>query len=133
MSTQACCGRPSAEACRCHTDAAAIADAIRAFVARRVSRPHDAEDITQETLLRIYRSAETLADEQALEAWMYRIARNAVTDHYRRSTLRPEPVAPEDVAALAHPRSRRSSAPTRRSPRASPPCSRACRRTIAPR
>lgn len=101
MSTKACCGLPSVADCRCHSDAAAIADAIRAFVARRVSRPQDAEDVTQETLLRLYRSAETLNDEQALEAWMYRIARNAITDHYRRSAVRPEPIAPDDAAVLA--------------------------------
>jgi RNA polymerase sigma-70 factor (ECF subfamily) len=101
MSTNGCCGRPSAADCRCHTEAGAIAKAIRAFVARRVSRPQDAEDVTQETLLRLYRNAETLDDERALEAWMYRIARNAITDHYRRSALRPPPLAPEDVAVLA--------------------------------
>jgi RNA polymerase sigma-70 factor (ECF subfamily) len=101
MSTKACCGRPSAAECRCHSDAGAIADAIRAFVGRRVSRPQDAEDVTQDTLLRLYRSAETLSDEQALEAWMYRIARNAITDHYRRSALRPMPIAPDDAAVLA--------------------------------
>lgn len=67
MSTSSCCGRPSAEECRCYTDAAAIAQAVHAFVSRRVRRPHDAGDITQETLLRLYRSAGALHDEQALE------------------------------------------------------------------
>jgi RNA polymerase sigma-70 factor (ECF subfamily) len=101
MSTSTCCGRPSEEQCRCRSDAAAIADAVRAFVARRVRRPHDAEDVAQDALVRLYRSAGSLRDEQALEAWMYRIARNAITDHYRRSALRPEPIAPEDVELLA--------------------------------
>jgi RNA polymerase sigma-70 factor, ECF subfamily len=101
MSTRPCCGRPSAEDCRCHTEAAAIATAIRAFVGRRVAQAYDAEDITQETLLRLYRSADSLHDEQALEAWMYRIARNAITDHYRRSAVRADPIDPDDVASLA--------------------------------
>ena len=100
MSTTACCGRPSPEACRCHTEAGAIAGAVRAFVGRRVARPQDAEDVTQETLLRIYRSAGTLQDEQALEGWMYRIARNTITDHYRRSAVRADPVAPEALPML---------------------------------
>jgi RNA polymerase sigma-70 factor (ECF subfamily) len=101
MNTNPCCGRPSAEECRCHADAAAIAGAIRAFVGRRVAQSHDAEDITQETLLRLYRSADSLQDEQALEAWMYRIARNAITDHYRRSAVRADPIDPDDVASLS--------------------------------
>ncbi len=101
METKACCGRSSAEECRCHTDAAAVADALRSYVARRVRRPQDAEDITQDALLRLYRSADSLRDERALEAWMYRIADHAIIDHYRRSTLRPEPISPDDVALLS--------------------------------
>ncbi len=101
MTTTECCGRARAEECRCHTDAAAVAEALRSFVARRVRRPQDAEDITQDALLRLYRSAGSLRDERALEAWMYRIADNAIIDHYRRSTLRPEPMSPDDVAQLS--------------------------------
>jgi RNA polymerase sigma-70 factor (ECF subfamily) len=92
-----CCGRPTAEQCRCYADAAELAAAIRAFVARRAGSPHDVDDITQETLLRMYRSAPKLRDEQALEGWMYRIARSAIIDHYRRSAARPRPVDPDHV------------------------------------
>ena len=101
MESKECCGRASAEACRCHTDAAAVADALRSFVRRRVRRPQDAEDVTRDALLRLYRSADSLRDERALQAWMYRIADNAIVDHYRRSTLRPEPISPDDVALLS--------------------------------
>ena len=55
--TSDCCGRPTADECRCYTDAAELAGAVRAFVARRAKSPEDADDITQETLLRLYRSA----------------------------------------------------------------------------
>ena len=95
--TRSCCGRPTADDCRCYTDAAQIAAALRAFVARRARTAHDVEDITQETLVRMYRSARTLRDEQALEGWMYRIARSAITDHYRRAGVRPEPIDPDQV------------------------------------
>jgi RNA polymerase sigma-70 factor, ECF subfamily len=95
--TRSCCGRPTADDCRCYTDAAEIAAAIRAFVARRARTAHDVEDITQETLVRLYRSAPNLRDEQALEGWMYRIARTAIVDHYRRASVRPQPVDPEQV------------------------------------
>lgn len=110
MATRTCCGRPSAEDCRCYTDAAGIAAAIRAFVARRARTAHDADDITQDTLLRLYRSAAGLHDERALEGWMYRIAQTAIIDFYRRAAVRPEPVEPEQlertaaVAAVEEPR-----------------------------
>jgi RNA polymerase sigma-70 factor, ECF subfamily len=68
-------------------------------VARRV-RPQDAEDVTQDALLRLHRSATSLKDEDALEAWMYRIARNTIIDHHRRAAVRPDPIDPDDVAAL---------------------------------
>jgi RNA polymerase sigma-70 factor (ECF subfamily) len=92
--TRDCCGRPKAEECRCHTDAAELAAAIRDFIARRVNNPHDAEDVTQEALLRLYRGAHKLRDEPALEGWMYQIARSALIDHYRRRAARPTPLDP---------------------------------------
>jgi RNA polymerase sigma-70 factor (ECF subfamily) len=48
-------------------------------------------------MLRLYRSAPKLRDEQALEGWMYRIARSAIIDHYRRASVRSEPVGPDQV------------------------------------
>jgi RNA polymerase sigma-70 factor (ECF subfamily) len=95
--TRSCCGRQTPDECRCYTDAAHLAATIRAFVARRARTPHDVDDITQETLVRLYRSAPNLRTEDALEGWMYRIARSAITDHYRRASVRPEPVDPEQV------------------------------------
>ncbi len=99
--TTTCCGRASTEDCRCHSEAAALADAVRSYVARRVRHRQDAEDVTQDALLRLYRSATSLRDEQALEGWMYRIADSAIVDHYRRTGTRPEPVNPEEAARVA--------------------------------
>jgi RNA polymerase sigma-70 factor, ECF subfamily len=96
-----CCGLSAAESCRCYTDAALIAESVRSFVAGRVRRPEDADDVAQDALLRLYRGAAGLRDEQALQAWMYRIAESAVIDHYRRSGHRPEPMAPDDLPATA--------------------------------
>ena len=47
-----CCGQGPSGGCRRYTDAAAVAESVRSFVRRRVAHPQDAEDITQETLLR---------------------------------------------------------------------------------
>ncbi|MEO3758054.1 sigma-70 family RNA polymerase sigma factor [Mycobacterium sp. B14F4] len=58
---------------------------IRSFVGRRVSDPHRADDIVGEILLRVHRSLPTLGDRDRLAGWLFRIARNAVIDHYRRA------------------------------------------------
>ena len=60
------------------------------FIARRVRDRDTAEDILQEVMLRIHRHAGELEQPAALAAWVHRIARNAIADHYRRAALRRE-------------------------------------------
>lgn len=55
---------------------------LRDFVARRVPET-EADDITQDILLRILRSGRTAQSAEATPAWLYTVARNAVIDHYR--------------------------------------------------
>jgi RNA polymerase sigma-70 factor, ECF subfamily len=69
---------------------------LRAFIRRRVRDDATADDLTQETLLKVYRSRSALRDEQRLEAWIYRIARTTVADHFRRT--RPTDTLPEAIA-----------------------------------
>ena len=57
--------------------------AIRAFVLSRAKDPAVADDITQETLLRLTQRLHTLRNAERLEAWVFQIARNAVADHFR--------------------------------------------------
>ena len=101
MASKQCCGLDAAQDCRCHTEAAQIAEAVRTFVAHRVRRPEDADDVAQEALLRLYRGADSLRDEQALPAWMYRIAEHAIVDHYRRGPPRPGTAGPRSGGAAA--------------------------------
>lgn len=58
---------------------------LRGFIRRRVRDDATADDLTQETLLKVYRSRESLRDGQRVEAWLYRIARTTLIDFYRRS------------------------------------------------
>lgn len=60
-----------------------FADPLRAFLRHRVSSPQDAEDLLQTVFLKIHRQLPTLRDTSKLQGWAYRIARNAVIDHYR--------------------------------------------------
>lgn len=58
---------------------------LRRFIRRRVSDDHVADDLLQETFLRIHRNIETLQETDRLAAWVYQIARNVIHDSYRRS------------------------------------------------
>jgi RNA polymerase sigma-70 factor, ECF subfamily len=72
--------------------------ALHGFFAGRVADPQARADLVQEVLLRIHERREQLRDEDRFEAWAFRIARNALTDHYRRhrpSEELPELVEPE--------------------------------------
>jgi RNA polymerase sigma-70 factor, ECF subfamily len=63
---------------------------LAGFIARRVADPQDAEDVLQEVMLRIHRHGDELASADRVTAWVYRIARNAIVDYYRRRAARPE-------------------------------------------
>jgi RNA polymerase sigma-70 factor (ECF subfamily) len=70
---------------------------LRAFIRRRVRDDATADDLTQETLLKVFRSRAALRDGQRLEAWLYRIARTTLVDHFRRN--RPSEPLPAELAA----------------------------------
>jgi len=53
------------------------------FLARLTGRIPTAEDLTQETFLRAFRSFRQLRDPEAVRPWLYRIAWNAYLDHGR--------------------------------------------------
>lgn len=63
-----------------------LSDDLRRFIRRRVADDHAADDLLQETFLRIHRSVGTLADENRLAGWVYQIARNVIHDHYRKKS-----------------------------------------------
>ena len=83
-----------------------FAPRLRAFIRRRVRNETMADDLAQETLLKVYRSRATLRDDTKLEAWLYQIARGTIIDHYRRQRPQEElPAAiagesPDEVAAM---------------------------------
>ena len=49
----------------------------------------EAEDLTQETFLKLFQSAPTYQPQSAFGAYVLRVARNAWIDHRRRSAARP--------------------------------------------
>jgi RNA polymerase sigma-70 factor (ECF subfamily) len=71
------------------------------FIARRVRDPHTAEDLTQDVLLKAHRSRTETGSVDDVAAWLYRIARNTLVDHYRHRDRHPRPgELPPEVVAL---------------------------------
>lgn len=58
---------------------------LRSYIINRVTEPAAADDILQEVFLKIHKRLHTLRDEEKLPAWLYQIAKNVITDHYRAS------------------------------------------------
>jgi RNA polymerase sigma-70 factor (ECF subfamily) len=78
------------------------------YIVSMIRDTAEAEDLTQETFLRAYRRRDTLRDEGAQTAWLYRIATHVCLDRLRQYARRapaesdtdldqvdvPEPIAP---------------------------------------
>jgi len=81
---------------------------------RMLGSIHDAEDATQETLVRAWRSLEHFGRRSSVHTWLYRIATNVCLDELARRPRRAEPVVdpyPDDrleeaAAPLADPAAR---------------------------
>ncbi len=63
--------------------------------------PVDAEDISQEVFLKVYRSFSTFRQGARLGSWLYRITYNASIDHLRRKGAAPEPVSDDLLESLS--------------------------------
>ena len=72
---------------------------LRAYVGKRVNDPHAADDITQDVMLKVQSQLDALPPGDKLAPWVFRIARNAVIDHYRAQSMR-APAEPADAAQL---------------------------------
>jgi RNA polymerase sigma-70 factor (ECF subfamily) len=68
--------------------------AILRYIRRLVGDAALAEDLTQETFLRVHRHLAELQEPAALDGWLYRIATNVCYDRFRQPELRspPEPL-----------------------------------------
>lgn len=63
--------------------------------------PVDAEDISQEVFLKVFRSFSTFRRGARLGSWLYRITYNAAIDHLRRKEAAPLAVADETIEIAA--------------------------------
>ncbi len=56
---------------------------LRAFIGAKVRDSALADDLAQETLLRVETRLQTLRSRDRLHAWVFQIARNTIADHFR--------------------------------------------------
>src|SRR5438132_4413152 len=73
-----------------------FAEPLHGFIRKRVSNEHDAEDVLQQVFVKIQTRLDSLHETEKLQGWLYRIARNAIADHYR--ARRPSESLPEGLA-----------------------------------
>src|SRR4026209_742057 len=68
---------------------------LRHFIRWRVLDPRDAEDILQDVFYALVEANRLLVPIEHVTAWLFRVARNRITDLFRKKT--PEPLS--DVAS----------------------------------
>ena len=71
------------------------------FILSRVSDLDAAEEILQKASLKVIARVDTLRDTARAEAWIYRILRNEILDHYRRSAVLEQRKAEMDPDTMA--------------------------------
>lgn len=64
---------------------------LRRFIRRRVADPRDAEDILQDVFYELVEANRLLMPIDHVTAWLFRVARNRITDLFRKR--KPEPLA----------------------------------------
>jgi RNA polymerase sigma factor (sigma-70 family) len=69
---------------------------LKNFIRRRVPDERDAEDILQEVFYELVEAYRMMKPIERVSAWLYRVARNRITDLFRKK--RPEALASAPVA-----------------------------------
>jgi RNA polymerase sigma factor (sigma-70 family) len=90
----------------CAEDAAAFEELVRRFqprlfhfTVRRVNERQAAEDVVQETLLKVWRHRESFRHGSRLSTWVFALCLNLIRDHWRRA--KPESSMERPEVALA--------------------------------
>jgi RNA polymerase sigma factor (sigma-70 family) len=76
---------------------------LRNFIRRRVADPSDAEDILQEVFYELVEAYRLMKPIEQVGAWLFRVARNRITDLFRKrkpEASTSDPVVAEEGASL---------------------------------
>ncbi len=77
-------------------------EGLRSFIRSRVPAA-DAEDVLQDTLIRLHENASSLRDADRAEAWVFSIARRAIADYFRQEDRRPVDTTVDDPTVETDP------------------------------
>ena len=75
-----------------------LSEDLRRFIRRGVPSGHVADDLLQETFMRVHRNVGSLEETDRLAAWVYKIARNVIHDHHRKRDGVAEGLLDADIA-----------------------------------
>lgn len=78
-----------------------LAEPLLRYLGRYVGEPAVAEDLLQETLIRIARGLPGFAGRASLKTWAFSIATRVAADHYRQPRNRAHIVEVDELAELA--------------------------------
>lgn len=65
---------------------------LRAYCGHRTRDAHDADELRQEALMRIWLKADAFDGRSSLRTWLYRLVANLAIDEHRRRSRLPVPV-----------------------------------------
>ena len=61
-----------------------LGGAVLNYLLSMTGQRSDAEDLFQETFIKVHRSLDTYREKGWLKAWVFRIAKNTLNDHWRK-------------------------------------------------
>lgn len=57
------------------------------FILKSVSNKNIAEDLLHEVFIKAYTNFDTLKEKEKIQSWLYMIARNTITDYFRKKQI----------------------------------------------
>ena len=57
---------------------------LKRFIKKRAANEQDIDDIFQEVFIKIHNNIGSLKSDNKINAWIYRVTRNTITDYYRK-------------------------------------------------
>jgi RNA polymerase sigma-70 factor (ECF subfamily) len=63
-----------------------FSESLRRFILNKVKNDDLADDLLQETFIRIHTKIDSLRDETKIQSWVFQIARNIINDHFRKTS-----------------------------------------------
>lgn len=83
------------------------------FICRLTGRPHDADDLFQETFVRVFQKGGTFGGDSSFKTWLYAIAANLCRSHGRKLQRQARVLAESDAVPAGGPPSPNEAAEAR--------------------